>query len=309
VMQARVVNLNSLLRDFEKLLRRLIGEDIETHTVFAGDLGYVKVDPGQMEQVIMNLVSNARDAMPDGGTITLETSNITLDGLFLDRHPYVVPGPYVRLAISDTGSGMDAETRKRVFDPFFTTKDVGKGTGLGLSTSYGIVKQSQGYIEVYSEVGHGSTFVIYLPRLGPGAQPPPAEKALPARRGDETILLVEDDRQVRMLTQSILESYGYTVLAVEDPSQAEALCGQHANIKLLLADMILPKMNGREVARRVATHIPDIRVLYMSGFPTHNIVNQGILEPGISFLQKPFTAVALAAKIREVLDQPASAQA
>jgi PAS domain S-box-containing protein len=310
VMQARVVNLNSLLRDFEKLLRRLIGEDIETHTLFAGDLGYVKVDPGQMEQVIMNLVANARDAMPDGGTITLETSNITLDGLFLNHHPYVVPGPYVRLAISDTGSGMDAETCKRVFDPFFTTKDVGKGTGLGLSTSYGIVKQSQGYIEVYSEVGHGSTFVIYLPRLGPGAQPLPAEKALPARRGNETILLVEDDPQVRTLAQSILESYGYTVLAVEDPSQAEALCGQHANsIKLLLADMILPRTNGREVARRVATHIPDIRVLYMSGFPTHNIVNQGILEPGISFLQKPFTAVALAAKIREVLDQPASAQA
>jgi PAS domain S-box-containing protein len=309
VMQARVVNLNSLLRDFEKLLRRLIGEDVEMRAVFAGDLGYVKVDPGQMEQVIMNLVTNARDAMPKGGTLTLETSNISLDGLFLERHPYVVPGPYVRLAISDTGSGMDAETRKRVFDPFFTTKDVGKGTGLGLSTSYGIVKQSQGYIEVYSEVGHGSTFVIYLPRLGPGARPLPAEKAQPARRGDETILLVEDDRQVRALAQSILESYGYTVLAVEDPGQTEAICDQHAkSIKLLLADMILPKMNGRDVARRVATRIPDIRVLYMSGFPTHNIVNQGILEPGIFFLQKPFTAVALAAKIREVLDQPASAQ-
>jgi len=309
VMQARVVNLNSLLRDFEKLLRRLIGEDIEMRTVFAGDLGYVKVDAGQMEQVIMNLVTNARDAMPEGGTLTLETSNIVLDGLFLDRHPYVVPGPYVRLAISDTGSGMDPETRKRVFDPFFTTKDVGKGTGLGLSTSYGIVKQSQGYIEVYSEVGHGSTFVIYLPRLGPGAQPLPAEKAQPARRGDETILLVEDDLQVRVLTQSILESYGYTVLAVEDPSQTEAICDEHANsIKLLLADMILPRMNGRDVARRVTNRIPDIRVLYMSGFPTHNIVNQGILEPGIFFLQKPFTAVALAAKIREVLDQPAGAQ-
>jgi two-component system cell cycle sensor histidine kinase/response regulator CckA len=187
---------------------------------------------------------------------------------------------------------------------------VGKGTGLGLSTSYGIVKQSQGYIEVYSEVGHGSTFVIYLPRLGPGAQPLPAEKAQPARRGNETILLVEDDRQVRVLAQSILESYGYTVLAVEDPSQTEAICDRHAkSIKLLLADMILPKMNGRDVARRVATRIPDIRVLYMSGFPTHNIVNQGILEPGIFFLQKPFTAVALAAKIREVLDQPASAEA
>jgi two-component system cell cycle sensor histidine kinase/response regulator CckA len=310
VMQARVVSLNSLLRDFEKLLRRLIGEDIEMRTVFAADLGNVKVDPGQMEQVIMNLVTNARDAMPEGGTLTLETSNITLDGLFLERHPYVEPGPYVRLAVSDTGTGMDAETRERVFDPFFTTKEFGKGTGLGLSTSYGIVKQSQGYIEVYSEVGHGSTFVVYLRRLGPGATPLPTEKALPARRGDETILLVEDDRQVRSLTQSILESYGYTVLAVEDPSQTEAVCEQHSSsIKLLLADMILPKMNGREVARRVATRIPSIRVLYMSGFPTHTAVNQGILEDGIYFLQKPFTAVALASKIREVLDHSDGAHA
>src|SRR5579863_3245193 len=305
VMQARVVNLNSLLHDFEKLLRRLIGEDIEMRTVFDADLGNVKVDPGQMEQVIMNLVTNARDAMPEGGTMTLETSNIELDGLFLDRHPYVVPGPYVRLAISDTGNGMDADTRKRVFDPFFTTKEVGKGTGLGLSTSYGIVKQSQGYIEVYSEVGHGSTFVIYLPRLGPGTQPAPVEKATPARRGNETVLLVEDDRQVRALAQSILESYGYKVLAVEEPGEAEAVCDQHSgSIKILLADMIMPKMTGREVARRVASRIPSIRVLYMSGFPTHNIVNQGILEPGIFFLQKPFTAVALASKIRDVLDHP-----
>jgi len=305
VMQARVVNLNTLLHDFEKLLRRLIGEDIEMRTVFADDLGNVKVDPGQMEQVIMNLVTNARDAMPEGGTMTLETSNIELDGLFLDRHPYVVPGPYVRLAISDTGNGMDADTRKRVFDPFFTTKEVGKGTGLGLSTSYGIVKQSQGYIEVYSEVGHGSTFVIYLPRLGPGTQPAPVEKATPARRGNETVLLVEDDRQVRALAQSILESYGYKVLAVEEPGEAEAVCDQHSgSIKILLADMIMPKMTGREVARRVASRIPSIRVLYMSGFPTHNIVNQGILEPGIFFLQKPFTAVALASKIRDVLDHP-----
>jgi PAS domain S-box-containing protein len=305
VMQARVVNLNQLLHDFEKLLRRLIGEDIEMRMLFADDLGNVKVDAGQIEQVIMNLVTNARDAMPEGGTLTLETSNMELDGLFLDRHPYVVPGPYVRLAISDTGSGMDPETRKRVFDPFFTTKEVGKGTGLGLSTSYGIVKQSQGYIEVYSEVGHGSTFVIYLPRLGPGPAPLLAEKAAAARRGDETILLVEDDRQVRVLTQSILESYGYRVLAVEEPSQTDAICDRHSgSIKLLLADMIMPKMNGRDVARRVAARIPAVRVLYMSGFPTHNIVNQGILEPGIFFLQKPFTAVALASKIREVLDHP-----
>jgi PAS domain S-box-containing protein len=310
VMQARVVNLNSLLRDFEKLLRRLIGEDIEMRTIFDAGLGNVKVDPGQMEQVIMNLVTNARDAMPEGGTLTLETSNLTLDGLFLERHPYVKPGPYVRLAVSDTGSGMDAETRERVFDPFFTTKAFGKGTGLGLSTSYGIVKQSQGYIEVYSEVGHGSTFVVYLPRLGPGATPLPTEKTQPARRGDETILLVEDDRQVRSLAQSILESYGYTVLAVEDPSQTEAMCDQHSSsIKLLLADMILPKMNGREVARRVASRIPSIRVLYMSGFPTHTVVNQGILEDGIYFLQKPFTAVALASKIREVLDHSDGAHA
>jgi PAS domain S-box-containing protein len=308
VMQARVVNLNTLLRDFEKFLRRLIGEDIEMRTVFDAGLGNVRVDPGQIEQVIMNLFTNARDAMPEGGTLTLETSNITLDGLFLERHPYVNPGPYVRLAISDTGTGMDAETRGHIFEPFFTTKEVGKGTGLGLATSYGIVKQSQGYIEVYSEVGLGSTFEIYFPRLGPDAKPMPMEKVVPAQRGSETILLVEDDRQLRALAQSILESYGYTVLVVEDPSQAESVCDEHpGSIKLLLADMILPKMNGREVARRVADRIPGIRVLYMSGFPTHTIVNQGILGPGIFFLQKPFTAVDLATKIREVLDT-ASAQ-
>jgi PAS domain S-box-containing protein len=310
VLQARVVNLNALLHDFEKLLRRLIGEDIEMRTVFDSNLGYVKVDPGQMEQVIMNLVTNARDAMPNGGTLTLETSNIALDGHFLERHPYMPFGHYVRLAISDTGSGMDAATRSRIFEPFFTTKEVGRGTGLGLATSYGIVKQSQGYIEVYSEVGHGSRFDIYLPRLNSDAKPVPAEKSLPARRGDETILLVEDDQQVRTLAKSILESYGYTVLAVEDPSEAETVCDRYSkSIKLLLADMILPKMNGREVAQRVASRIPDIRVLYMSGFTTHSIVNQGILEPGIFFLQKPFTAVALASKIREVLDHPAPAQA
>jgi two-component system cell cycle sensor histidine kinase/response regulator CckA len=303
VMQARVVNLNTLLRDFEKLLRRLIGEDIEMRTVFDAGLGNVRVDPGQIEQVIMNLFTNARDAMPEGGTLTLETSNITLDGLFLERHPYVKPGPYVRLAISDTGTGMDAETRDHIFEPFFTTKDVGKGTGLGLATSYGIVKQSQGYIEVYSEVGLGSTFEIFFPRLGPDAKPLPAEKVVPAQRGSETILLVEDDRQLRTLAQSILESYGYTVLVAEDPSQAESVCDQHrSSIKLLLADMILPKMNGREVARRVADRIPGVRVLYMSGFPTHTIVNQGFLGPGTFFLQKPFTAVDLATKIREVLD-------
>jgi len=309
VMQARVVNLNTLLHDFEKLLRRLIGEDIEMRTIFDDDLGNVKVDPGQMEQVIMNLVTNARDAMPEGGTLTLETSNVTLDGLFLERHPYVLPGPYVRLAVSDTGTGIDEETRPHIFEPFFTTKGLGKGTGLGLATTYGIVKQSQGYIEVYSEVGVGSTFAVHLPRLDSNARPLPLEKQLPAQRGTETILLVEDDEQLRSLAKTILESYGYTVLAVDDPTQAETVCAQHsAVIKLLLTDMIMPRMNGREVARRVANRIPAVRVLYMSGFTTHSIVDQGVLEPGIFFLQKPFTATALATKVREVLDHPANAQ-
>jgi len=304
VMQVRIVNLNSLLHDFEKLLRRLIGEDIEMRTLLDPDLGNVKVDAGQMEQVIMNLVTNARDAMPEGGTLSIETSNVTLDSLFLERHPYVLPGPYVRLAVSDTGTGIDDATRPRIFDPFFTTKGAGKGTGLGLATAYGIVKQSQGYIEVYSEVGMGSTFEVYLPRLGSDAQPLPLEKQLPAQRGTETVLLVEDDEQLRTLARTILESYGYTVIPVADPTQAESVCEQNsAAIKLLVTDMVMPKMNGREVARRVASRIPAIRVLYMSGFTTHTIVHQGVLEPGIFFLQKPFTAVALATKVREVLDQ------
>jgi len=307
VMQARVVNLNSLLHDFEKLLRRLIGEDIEVRTIFDPDLGHVRVDAGQMEQVIMNLVTNARDAMPEGGTLTLETSNVTLDGLFLERHPYVLPGPYVRLAVSDTGTGIDEATRPRIFEPFFTTKGSGKGTGLGLATAYGIVKQSQGYIEVYSELGVGSTFEVYLPRLGADAQPLPPEKQIPAQRGTETIMLVEDDEQLRTLAKTILESYGYSVLAVADPTQAETACDQHSGvIQLLLTDMIMPKMNGREVARRVASRIPAIRVLYMSGFTTHTIVHQGVLESGIFFLQKPFTAIALATKVREVLDHSAT---
>jgi PAS domain S-box-containing protein len=310
VMQARVVNLNTLLRDFEKLLRRLVGEDIEMRTILDPELGNVKVDPGQMEQVVMNLVTNARDAMPEGGVLTLETSNVTLDGLFLERHPYVLLGPYVRLAVSDTGTGIDEDTRPHIFEPFFTTKGLGKGTGLGLATAYGIVKQSQGYIEVYSEIGVGSTFAVHLPRLDSDVRPLPAEKQLPAQRGKETILLVEDDEQLRSLAKTILESYGYTVLAVDDPSQAESDCEQHSGaIHLLLTDMIMPKINGREVARRVMARIPAIRVLYMSGFTTHTIVNQGVLEPGIFFLQKPFTAVALASKVREVLDHPASAQA
>ena len=309
VMQARVVNLNALLRDFEKLFRRLIGEDVEVRTVFDSQLGNVKVDPGQMEQVIMNLVTNSRDAMPAGGTLTIETSNVLLDGLFIERHPYFVPGPYVRLAISDTGTGMDGATRARIFEPFFTTKGLGKGTGLGLATTYGIIKQSQGYIEVYSEVGVGSTFEIYLPRLTQDSKPLAIADPLPARRGAETIMLVEDDPQLRSLAKTILESYGYTVLAVDDPSQAESICEQHSSsIKLLLTDLILPKTNGREVARRVAARLPGIRVLYMSGFTSDTIMNQGILEPGIFFLQKPFSAVALATKVREVLDHPSGGQ-
>jgi len=310
VLQARVVNLNTLLHDFERLLRRMVGEDIEMRTIFDPDLGNVRVDPGQMEQVVMNLVTNARDAMPEGGVLTLETSNVTLDGLFLERHPDVLPGAYVRLVISDTGTGIEKDTRPLIFEPFFTTKGPGKGTGLGLATAYGIIKQSQGYIEVYSEVGVGSTFVVHLPRLDSDVRLVPAEKQFPVQRGKETILLVEDDQQLRSLAKTILESYGYTVLAVDSPSQAESTCDQSSGtIHLLLTDMIMPKINGREVARRVVAKIPAIRVLYMSGFTTHTIVSQGVLEPGIFFLQKPFTAVALAAKVREVLDGPASAQA
>jgi PAS domain S-box-containing protein len=304
VLQPKVINLNSLVVNLDKMLRRLIGEDIEMKSVIEPSLGCVKADPGQIEQVIMNLAVNARDAMPKGGSLTLETANIDLDEAYAREHVGVIPGHYVMLAVSDTGVGMDLETQTHIFEPFFTTKVMGRGTGLGLSMAYGIVKQSEGFIEVYSEPGHGTTFKIYLPRV---EEPAETLSGKPTRaatlRGSETILLVEDDNQVRDLAGSVLTACGYTVLVADAPAVVSQ-CEQHrGTIHLLLTDVVMPGSGGREVAKQVMARRPGIKVLYMSGYTTNAIVHHGVLDEGTSFLQKPFTPSSLAGKVREVLDQ------
>ncbi len=306
VLTPRMLDLNALVADVEKILRRLIGEDIELHTALAPALGVVRADPSQLEQVIMNLAVNARDAMPRSGTLTIETANVELDADYAREHPPVTPGRYVLLAVTDTGIGMDAKTKSRLFEPFFTTKELGKGTGLGLSTVYGIVKQSGGYIWVYSEPGRGTTFKIYLPRVEA-----PVETAAPAAGpsgslgGSDTVLVVEDDEDVRRLTHKVLQGRGYTVLVSENGPEALRVAAQHAGpIQLLVTDVVMPGMSGREVGLLLAPGRPEMRVLYLSGYADESIVHHGVLEPGLAFLQKPFTPEALARKVREVLDAP-----
>jgi PAS domain S-box-containing protein len=303
LLQAKVLNLNSLVTNLDKMLRRLIVEDIELVTRTTPDLRQVKADPGQMEQVVMNLVVNARDAMPQGGRITIETANVDLDENYAATHAAVTPGPYVMLAVTDTGEGMTPETQAQIFDPFFTTKEMGRGTGLGLSTVYGIVKQSGGHIWVYSEVDHGTTFKIYLPETTEVAQPAAEPPTITSTRGSETVLLVEDDLQVRELTRTVLAGCGYSVLAPKDAGAALAMAEQHVmTIRLLLTDVVMPGMNGRELARQLVERNPRIKVLYMSGYTEYTIGRHGVLEPGTYFLQKPFTPAALGSKVREILD-------
>ncbi|SRR5579871_5045443 len=304
VLQPKVINLNSLVMNLDKMLQRLIGEDIQMQTVAASDLGSVKADPGQIEQVIMNLAVNARDAMPKGGSLILETTNIVLDEIYAQKHPGTLAGRYVMLAVSDTGIGMDVETRSRIFEPFFTTKGIGRGTGLGLSMVYGIVKQSGGSIEVYSELGQGTTFKIYLPRIEEPAELRAAKQSLAGRlQGSETILLVEDDAQVRDLAAAILTSCGYIVLSANSARTVISECEQHdGDIHLLLTDVVMPGSGGREIAKQVLARRPSTKVLYMSGYTTNAIIHHGVLDPGTHFLQKPFTPATLAAKVREVLD-------
>jgi PAS domain S-box-containing protein len=308
VLQPKVVNLNALVVNLDKMLQRLIGEDIEMKTLIEPHLGSVKADPGQIEQVIMNLAVNARDAMPRGGRLTLETANVDLDEAYASDHTEVVPGRYVMLAVSDTGVGMDSETQSRIFEPFFTTKGVGRGTGLGLSMVYGIVRQSGGSVEAYSEPGYGSTFKIYLPRVEKTADKlPSAERPLPSIRGTETILLVEDDRQVRELAGVLLTACGYTVLVADSAPAVISMCERHAGaIHLLLTDVVMPGSGGRELANQVIARRPGIRVLYMSGYTTNAIIHHGVLDDGACFLQKPFTPASLAGKVREVLDRAVS---
>jgi hypothetical protein len=304
VLQPKVLDLNDVVVETNKLLRRLIGEDIDLLTVLEPSLGQIKADPGQIGQVLMNLSVNARDAMPRCGKLTIETSNIYIDEEYARRHVSVVPGWYVMLAVSDTGCGMDDATRKRIFEPFFTTKEVGKGTGLGLSTVYGIVKQSGGNIWVYSEVGRGTTFKIYLPRTDKLAEQLEASSGRDeAPAGTETVLLVEDEEIVRDMTQEILRMSGYHVLESSRGSEALAVCEQHKGpIHLMLTDVVMPQMSGRELAERLMPLRPEMRVLYMSGYTDDAIVHHGVLDEGMAFIEKPFTPNGLARKVRESLD-------
>jgi CheY-like chemotaxis protein len=306
VLQPQVLDLNLVVADMDRLLRRVIGEHIDLATVLAPELWLVEADPGQVEQVILNLAVNARDAMPAGGKLTIETANVELDATSLDPQEGVAAGPYVRLAITDTGHGMDAETQTRVFEPFFTTKVVGKGTGLGLSTVYGIVKQSGGHLWLYSEIGQGTTFKLYFPRTADGrmALPPTKGKGV-LPNGTETVLLVEDEPSVRTLTSVVLRSLGYTVLEASQGKEAlELTLHQVQPIDLLLTDMVMPEMGGTQVAQLLRARYPELRVLFMSGFPGEAAIDQRTLEMGAAFLQKPFTPLSLAQKVREVLDHP-----
>jgi two-component system cell cycle sensor histidine kinase/response regulator CckA len=299
------LDLNAVVAGVENMLRRVIGEDVELSIVTAQDLGMVRADPGQFEQVIMNLVVNARDAMPTGGKVSIETSNAELDESYASEHFPLTAGRYVMVAVSDTGCGMDTETQQRIFEPFFTTKEVGKGTGLGLSTSYGIVKQSGGYIWVYSEVGHGTVFKVYLPRVDSVAQTIPQKAKVPiAASGRETILLIEDDHQVRKVVLRILNAKGYRVLPAANGAEAVAISTIHgAEIDLILTDVIMPGLTGPEIVKSVRKDCLRAKALFMSGYTDHAVLRDEALKIGMSFIQKPFSPEALARKVREVLDE------
>jgi len=305
VLAPKVLDLNLVVHNMDKLLHRLLGEDIDLFTVLEPGLGRVKADPGQVEQVIMNLAVNARDAMPQGGKLTVETANVDLDEAYARDHVAVKPGRYVMIAVSDNGSGMPEKVKSRIFEPFFTTKEVGKGTGLGLSTVYGIIKQSGGYVWVYSEVGRGSTFKVYLPRVDAPVEIPLSRSLQPPRHGTETVLLVEDEEGVRALVRQVLHKHGYNVLEARHGGEALLMCERHqGKIDMLLTDVVLHQMSGRELAERLLKLRPDMKVLYVSGYADDAIVHHGVLTAGMAFLQKPFTTEALARKIRYVLDGP-----
>jgi PAS domain S-box-containing protein len=306
VMEPKILDLNAVVGDTSKMLSRLIGEDIHLRAIFDPRLNTVEADPGQIEQVLMNLVVNARDAMPHGGRITIETSNVELDEAYTSQHVGVRPGQYVMIAVSDTGCGMDAETQARIFEPFFTTKEVGKGTGLGLSTVYGIVKQSGGHIWIYSETGRGTTFKVYLPPAKTGTEtwkPAAQPSLLPG--GTETVLLAEDEVQVRDFAARVLRELGYTVIEARNGREAITAASEAGQkIDILLTDVIMPEMGGKSLSDWIRGRIPGVKVLFISGYTEGAISNLGELNPGVAFLQKPFTPGELARKVRELLNAP-----
>ncbi|MGH9499875.1 MAG: PAS domain S-box protein [Terriglobales bacterium] len=304
LLELKVVDLNAIVADMERLLRPLIGESVELQTTPAPDLGRTRADAGQIEQVIMNLVVNAKDAMREGGKISIQTANANLGGDdFRREHSYIQPGAYVMLSVSDNGQGMDKETQTKIFEPFFTTKEKGKGTGLGLSTVYGIIKQSGGYVLVQSEPGHGTTFRIYLPRVEESAEPVGTLRiSQPQRGGSETVLLVEDEESVRQLVRETLEIKGYKVLEAANGEAALQIVMDHTEpIDMLITDVVMPGMSGRELSARLCATHPQTKVLYLSGYTEDAIVHEGVLEAGTAFLQKPFTLQMLSRKVREVL--------
>jgi CheY-like chemotaxis protein len=311
VLQPKVLDLNEVFAKMEQMLRRLIGEDIELRSLAAPGLRRIKADRSQLEQVLMNLAVNARDAMPSGGTLTIETKDVVLSESDAAKHVDVEPGQYVRVSVRDSGTGMGQATLARIFEPFFTTKEVGKGTGLGLATVFGIVRQSGGLIRVDSKLGVGTTFEVYFPVVE-SVLSIHAEAAEPERRsliGTETVLLVEDDERVRALVRTILMRYGYVVLDAQSGGDAFLLCEQHADtIDLLLTDVVMPRMSGRQLAERLLLVRPDMKVLYMSGYTNDAVVRHGVLDSTIAFIQKPITPGALARKVRETLDSGYSGQ-
>ncbi len=308
IMEPKVVDLNALLADMDKMLQRVLGEDVALVST-ARSIGRVMVDPTSIGQVVMNLAVNARDAMPTGGKLTIETGDVVLDDEFARAHVGVAPGRYVMLAVSDTGTGMDKATLAQIFEPFFTTKARGKGTGLGLSTAFGIVRQSGGTVWVYSEPDHGTTFKVYLPRVDAPADVVHVTIAPATLRGSETILLVEDEDQVRAVARGILVRSGYDVMEARSGGEALLMCEKHPGvIHLLLSDVVMPQMSGAELAKRLASERPSMKVLCMSGYTDDSIVRHGVLDANFAFLQKPLTPETLTRKVREVLDAPARAR-
>lgn len=302
LLELKVVDVNAIVADMERLLRPLIGENVEFVTNLSPEAAHTRADAGQLEQVLMNLVVNAKDAMPTGGALTLQTEKVVVDESHRRGQTFIRPGDYVMLSVSDTGMGMDKETQSRIFEPFFTTKEKGKGTGLGLSTVYGIVKQSGGYVMVQSDVGRGTTFQIYLPRVEGTAEKHSAPTAPTALGGTETVLLVEDEESVRQLVRETLAAKGYRVMEAANGEEGAAIAAQHDNkIDLVITDVVMPGMGGRELVKQLAQTRPQTKVLYLSGYTEDAIVNEGTLESGAAFLQKPFTLQNLARKVREVL--------